>query len=168
MPNPPSDRTAPFDAAKPCDAPGSAAGRTVPRPLAARALACLLAVSLVAQAPAAASASATGLVSTERLVQSLPATAAATGEAARAALLAALDRQEVAQALADRGLSVDRARERVAALTDDEARALAERIDLDPAGASEIISTIVFIFVLLLITDILGFTKIFPFTRAIR
>jgi hypothetical protein len=31
-----------------------------------------------------------------------------------------------------------------------------------------VIGTIVFIFVVLLITDILGFTKIFPFTRSIR
>ena len=30
------------------------------------------------------------------------------------------------------------------------------------------IGMIVFIFLLLLITDILGFTKIFPFTRSIR
>ena len=32
----------------------------------------------------------------------------------------------------------------------------------------DVIGVIVFIFVLLLITDILGFTKIFPFTRSIR
>ena len=143
------------------------------RPAHHRIVSGILALSLVlpawAQAPAQAQSASPGLISTERLMESAPAAATALeGEAARASLMAALDRVEVAQALADRGLSVDRARDRVEALTDDEARQLAYRIDQSPAGAGEIISTIVFIFVLLLITDILGFTKVFPFTRAIR
>ncbi len=87
---------------------------------------------------------------------------------ARAHLLATLDRSDVAAALAERGVSVEQARERVAALTDAEAAHVAEQIDSAPAGASDILGTIVFIFVLLLITDILGFTKIFPFTRSVR
>lgn len=113
------------------------------------------------------------LISTERAAQAqtqaeTQVQSGRTGEDARVSLLAALDRSEVAQALADRGLSAERARERVAALTDEEALELAARIDHAPAGASEIIGTLLFVFVLLLITDILGFTKIFPFTRASR
>jgi hypothetical protein len=81
---------------------------------------------------------------------------------------AVLDRADVAAALAERGVSVDQARARVAALTDDEVAQVAHAIDTAPAGAGDILGTIVFIFVLLLITDILGFTKIFPFTRSIR
>ena len=57
---------------------------------------------------------------------------------------------------------------RVQALTDAEAQALAAQIDAAPAGASDILGTIVFIFVLLLVTDILGLTKVFPFTRSLR
>ena len=90
------------------------------------------------------------------------------GEAdARARLAAALERPDVVAALAERGVDVDQARERVAALTDGEAAMLAQHIDSSPAGGG-VLGTIVFVFVVLLITDILGFTKIFPFTRSVR
>lgn len=46
--------------------------------------------------------------------------------------------------------------------------ALADQLDHAPAGASGVLGAIVFIFLLLLITDILGFTKVYPFTRSIR
>ena len=78
-----------------------------------------------------------------------------------------LQRADVVAALQARGVSVDDARARVAALTDAEAAQVAAQIDQAPAGG-DVLGTIVFIFVLLLITDILGFTKIFPFTRSIR
>ena len=91
-----------------------------------------------------------------------------SGEAARAHVLATLERADVAAALRDRGVSLDEARERVAALTDAEAAIVARTIDEAPAGAGDLLGTLVFLFVLLLITDILGFTKVFPFTRAIR
>src|SRR5574341_808001 len=89
-------------------------------------------------------------------------------EQARAHVNAILDRADVAQGLAERGVSVDQARARVAALSDFEVAHLAKTLDEAPAGANDILGVIVFIFVLLLITDILGFTKIFPFTRSIR
>jgi hypothetical protein len=92
---------------------------------------------------------------------------ATQGSAAHAQLLQTLSRAEVAAALQARGVSVQAARDRVAALTDDEAARVAAEMDQAPAGG-DAIGTIVFIFVLLLITDILGFTKIFPFTRPIR
>jgi hypothetical protein len=81
---------------------------------------------------------------------------------------ATLARADVAQALMERGIDLDQARARVAALTEDEVAHVAHTLDTAPAGASDILGTIVFIFVLLLVTDILGFTKIFPFTRSIR
>lgn len=86
----------------------------------------------------------------------------------RALLEQTLQRADVVAALEARGVSVDAARARVAALTDAEAAHVAAQIDAAPAGADGVLGTIVFIFVLLLITDILGFTKIFPFTRSIR
>ncbi len=46
--------------------------------------------------------------------------------------------------------------------------ALADQLDHAPAGAGGVLGTIVLIFLLLLITDILGFTKVYPFTRSIR
>jgi hypothetical protein len=91
-----------------------------------------------------------------------------SGEAARAHLLSLLDRAEVAAGLQARGVRVDEARARVAALTDAEAAIVADTMDKAPAGSSDLIGVLVFLFVLLLITDILGFTKVFPFTRSVR
>lgn len=88
--------------------------------------------------------------------------------ARRAQVMDTLNRADVAQALMDKGVDMDAARARVASLSDAEVTQLADQLDKAPAGASDILGTIVFIFVLLLITDILGFTKVFPFTRSIR
>lgn len=96
------------------------------------------------------------------------AAAEAPADGARAQLAATLARADVAEALRSRGVDPAAVAARVEALTDDEAAQLAQRIDTLPAGGSDVLGTIVFIFVLLLITDILGFTKIFPFTRSIR
>jgi hypothetical protein len=56
----------------------------------------------------------------------------------------------------------------VASLDDAQATQLAQVIDDAPAGATAVIGVLVFIFVLLLVTDILGLTKVFPFTRPVR
>ncbi|MCW5659322.1 MAG: PA2779 family protein [Burkholderiaceae bacterium] len=87
---------------------------------------------------------------------------------AQARLAELLQRDDVVAALRERGVSPEQARERVAALSDDEAAQLAQYIDTAPAGGTDLLGVAVFVFVLLLITDILGFTKIFPFTRSIR
>ena len=105
------------------------------------------------------------LVSTEQVAASVGLRSVAEH---RAHVLATLERADVSAALVERGVSLEQARARVAALTDAEALAVSAQIDTAPAGASELIGTLVFIFVLLLITDILGLTKIFPFTRSVR
>ncbi|MCI3953327.1 MAG: hypothetical protein K0R53_2827, partial [Burkholderiales bacterium] len=66
------------------------------------------------------------------------------------------------------GVDPAAARARVDALTDDEAAQLAGHIDQLPAGADSFWGVLLAIFVILLITDILGLTKIFPFTRSMR
>jgi len=81
---------------------------------------------------------------------------------------ATLARADVAAGLAERGVSVDQARARVAALTDDEVAVVAQTIETAPAGASDVLGVLVTIFIILLITDILGLTKVFPFTRSVR
>ena len=88
--------------------------------------------------------------------------------AQRDQIYAALDRADVAAALQERGVDLEQARARVAALTDDEVAQVAHTIETAPAGASDILGVLVFIFVLLLVTDILGLTKVFPFTRSVR
>jgi hypothetical protein len=80
---------------------------------------------------------------------------------------AALARDDVAAAMEKLGVSPQEVRDRVAALSDDEINTLSDRMDRLPAGG-DFFATVGFIFVILLITDILGFTKVFPFTRAQR
>jgi hypothetical protein len=105
------------------------------------------------------------LVSTEQVAASEGVTSAADQ---RAYVNSMLTRADVAAALQERGIDLAQAQARVVALTDDEVAHVAHTLDTAPAGASDVLGTIVFIFLLLLITDILGFTKIFPFTRSIR
>jgi hypothetical protein len=109
------------------------------------------------------------LVGTEQVAAAQGVVSAdAQAVAERARVLALLDRPEVAAGLVERGLSAEQARERVAALTDAEVAQLAHTLDTAPAGADGVIGVIVFIFVLLLVTDILGLTKVYPFTRSVR
>jgi hypothetical protein len=78
-----------------------------------------------------------------------------------------LERADVQAQLQAQGVSPSDVKARVAALTDDEAAQLAGRIDSLPAGG-EILGILLVIFIVLLITDILGLTKVFPFTRSVR
>jgi hypothetical protein len=57
---------------------------------------------------------------------------------------------------------------RVAALTDAEAAELAARIESLPAGGVSLLGAILIVFLVLLLTDILGYTKVFPFTRPVK
>ena len=59
------------------------------------------------------------------------------------------------------GVKQSDARIRVAAMTDAQVQAIHERIDENPAGGN----VIVIAFLVLVITDLLGYTDIFPFIR---
>lgn len=96
----------------------------------------------------------------------LPTQAAVTG-AERVRVSEFLEREDVRAQLQARGVSADEVKGRVAALTDEEARELAGRIDSLPAGG-DVLGILLTVFIVLLITDILGFTRVFPFTRPIR
>lgn len=107
-------------------------------------------------------------------IQSVHAGLISTEEVARVAdgaghdrLAAALARADVRDEMARLGIDPALAAERAAALTDDEASRLAGHLDSAPAG-SGVVGTLVFVFLVLLFTDIMGWTKIFPFTRSIR
>lgn len=106
-----------------------------------------------------------GMIGTDQVVA---AGAQASAGSDQARLGALLQRDDVVAALRERGVSPEQARERVAALSDAEAAQVVAAIDSAPAGGTDLLGVAVFVFVLLLITDILGFTKIFPFTRSIR
>ncbi len=104
------------------------------------------------------------LIGSEQLLQT-------TDNSARARIQNLLARAEVRQALVERGVDPADVQARVAALTDDQARDLAARIDRLPAGGDgvgDVLGVLLLIFVILLITDILGLTKVFPFTRPIH
>ena len=103
------------------------------------------------------------LVGTQQLLQN--------ESAARSHISGFLARADVRRELAARGVDPAEAQARVAALSDDQARDLASRIDQLPAGGDgvgDVLGVLLLIFVILLITDILGLTKVFPFTRPLH
>lgn len=79
-----------------------------------------------------------------------------------------LDRAEVRERMQALGVSPEAARERVDALSDEEVAKLAIRLDQLPAGGTDVLGVALIVFIILLITDILGYTKIFPFTRPVQ
>ena len=94
--------------------------------------------------------------------------AAVATQQQRDRILNEFDRPEVQSRLEQLGVDMDAARARVAAMSDDEVVTMASEMDSLPAGGDSFLGAIVFIFVLLLVTDLLGLTKVFPFTRAQR
>ena len=90
------------------------------------------------------------------------------GFSGRELLGSLLDRADVRAALERQGVSTDDAKARVNALSDDEVERLAARFDSLPAAGNGFESALwlgFLVFVILLVTDILGFTKVFSFTR---
>jgi hypothetical protein len=81
-------------------------------------------------------------------------------------------REDIQAALVDRGIDPQEARARAEALSDAEAVRLADTIDSLPAGSSSslgiVVGAILIVFIILLITDILGYTSVFPFTKKHR
>jgi hypothetical protein len=87
---------------------------------------------------------------------------------AREILGSLFDRGDVRAALERHGVDADDAKARVDALSDDEVARLATRFDSLPAAGNGFESALwlgFLVFVVLLVTDILGFTKVFSFTR---
>ncbi|MCW4151110.1 PA2779 family protein [Halomonas sp. 18H] len=75
-----------------------------------------------------------------------------------------LAREDVQRQLALQGVDADEVESRLAALSDAEVSEMAERLDQMPAGAS-VVGALFAAFVILLVTDILGLTDVYPFTR---
>lgn len=87
---------------------------------------------------------------------------------AHARLNGLLAREDVVSGLLARGVSPDQVRSRVAALSDAEAAQVAAQIDSAPAAGNDVLGVILLVFLVLLFTDIMGWTKVFPFTRSMR
>lgn len=98
-----------------------------------------------------------GIVSTDSVIAG----------AERERLAGLLERVEVQTRLQSLGVDPASAKARVAALSDEEAARLAAQMDELPAGG-DVLWAAVLVFLVLLFTDIMGYTKIFPFTRSAR
>ena len=83
---------------------------------------------------------------------------------ARDRLLQLLDRQEVKDALMERGVDPAMAAKRVASMTAEEVRIMNQKMDEMPAGG-DILGVAVLVFLVLLFTDIMGWTDVFPFVK---
>ena len=90
---------------------------------------------------------------------------------ARERVSALMAREDIQAALTGRGIDPAEAKARAEALSDAEAVCLAETVENLPAGGSAIgivVGAILVVFLVLLITDILGYTDVFPFTKRHR
>lgn len=88
----------------------------------------------------------------------------------RTELSAFLARQDVSSELAFLGVDTAEAQQRVATLTDAEVAELHAALPDLPAGADglgTVVGAILLVFFVLLLTDILGLTKVYPFTRSV-
>ncbi len=100
-----------------------------------------------------------GVVGTDAAVQSIE------QEQARAKVETFLARDDVQKQLIAQGVDPVEARLRLDSLTPAETQQLAGKIDELPAGGNSLVGALLFIFVLLLVTDLLGLTNVFPWTR---
>jgi hypothetical protein len=79
-----------------------------------------------------------------------------------------LDRSEVQNYLVAWGVSPEEAKARIDSLTDEEIENIASRLNRLPAGGDglgTIVGAALLIFIILLITDILGYTDVFSFVK---
>jgi hypothetical protein len=97
---------------------------------------------------------------------------AARVQSARETIRSLMIREDIQTALVNRGIDPQEAWARAEALSDAEAVRLADAIDSLPAGGTNalaiVIGAILIVFLVLLITDILGYTNVFPFTKRHR
>ncbi len=111
-------------------------------------------LTLALQAPPAGAS----IISTEVVLD------AAQTQAARERVRQTFNRENLKRALLAHGVSPIQIQTRVDSLSDDEAQRLAVKIDQLPGGG-DVIDALVLIFLVLLITDILGLTDVFPFVK---
>jgi len=106
------------------------------------------------------------MISTEQALAA-PATTR-TGAEARAHVMGILQRADVQAEMRALGVDPAEAIARIDAMSDSEVRQVAGKLDASPAGGSVIlgiVGAVVLVFLILLLTDILCLTSIFPFTK---
>lgn len=90
-----------------------------------------------------------------------------TALANRNALMDQIQRDDVRTEIVAMGIDPAEAEARLAALSDAEIATMLVQMENDSAGA-DIVGTVFTIFVILLVTDLLCFTRFFNFTRCVR
>lgn len=85
----------------------------------------------------------------------------------RAELMEMLDRASVQAQLQELGVDAEAAKQRVAAMTDEEIRQLNGHLAEMPAGG-DVLGVVLIVFIVFIITDMLGATDIFPFVHPIN
>ncbi|WP_372592589.1 PA2779 family protein [Guyparkeria sp.] len=110
-------------------------------------------------AMAAPSSVINGMVTTQEAVN------ADQASADRERITELLARDDVRSQLVAQGVDPAEVEQRVAALSDEEVRQMSERLDQLPAGANSVVGVLLAVFIILLVTDLLGLTHVFPFTR---
>jgi hypothetical protein len=88
---------------------------------------------------------------------------------AREYLKTFLAREDVKSALVSQGIDPQEAQKRIDSMTEAEARLVADQMDQMPAGGgffSTLLIVVFLVFVILLVTDITGYTDIFPFVKS--
>jgi len=120
----------------------------------------LIAALVLGSLPVAAAPASPG----SDLITTQAALNAERGQADRERIHEILARDDVQQQLVAQGVDLAEVEARVAALSDAEAAQMADQLEQLPAGAS-VVGALFAVFVILLVTDILGLTNVFPFTR---
>lgn len=94
-----------------------------------------------------------------------------SAEADRDRIESLLAREDVKEELRAYGINPQEASSRLAALSDNEVRKLADKLDREPAGQGAVESVVgaaLVVFIVLLFTDILCLTDVFGFTRCVQ
>ena len=92
----------------------------------------------------------------------------ASGQIDRQQIKSLIEREDVQQQLIALGVDTAAAAERVDRMTDAEIAQINQRIAEMPAGGSSVLGVLLIIFIVFVITDVLGATDIFPFIKPIK
>ena len=103
-----------------------------------------------------------GMIGTTTLLES------AQSQQTRASLQELLNREDARQQLLALGISPDQARERVASLSDSELARINQGIEQLNAGGDSVLGILLIIFIIFVITDVIGATNIFSFIHPVK
>jgi|FrelakmetLWP11LW_1041352.scaffolds.fasta_scaffold12409_1 hypothetical protein len=105
------------------------------------------------------------------LVPTQAAVDSADASKARATIKDFLARQDAQSELVSRGIDPAEAKARIDSLTDAEAMMVAKHVESMPAGGNAVgilVGALLLVFIILLITDLVGVTDVFPFVKKHR